>query len=55
MGVDGVTIGTQYPAFGNFRQDSLDTVSSTLDHIGQVNQFARARAIFCSGVQVVKL
>jgi hypothetical protein len=55
MGVDGVTIGTQYPAFGNFRQDSLDTVSATLDHIGQVNQFARSRAIFGGGIQVVKL
>jgi len=50
VGVDGVTIRAQYAALGNFCEDSFDTVSATLDHIGQVNQFARARPIFGRGV-----
>ena len=37
MCVDGVTIGAQYAAFGNFCQDSFDPVAPTLDHIGEVN------------------
>jgi len=55
VSVYGVAIGAQYAALGNFCQDSFDPVSATLDHIGQVNQLARARPIFGRRVYVVKL
>jgi hypothetical protein len=53
--VNRVTIRAQYAALANLRQDRGEGISPTLDHIGQVDQFARARPVFGRGVDVVEL
>jgi hypothetical protein len=53
--MDGVTIRAQYAAFCDLCQDRGEGVTPTLDHIGQVDQFARARPIFGRGVDMVEL
>jgi hypothetical protein len=53
--VDRVTIRAQHAAFANFCEDRREGVSPTLDHVGQVDQLARARPIFGRGVDVIEL
>ncbi len=55
MRMDGVAVRAQYAAFANLCEDRGEGVSPTLDHVGQVDQLARARPIFGRGVDVIEL
>jgi hypothetical protein len=55
MRVDRVAIGAENAALSNLREDSLQRVATTLDHVGQMDQRTFAGTVLGSGIKVVEL